>query len=148
VKTIWFGMSTRLMDFDSQVLAFSKDAQAYCDFIDGMSEGKPSDCYSNLLRLLSNLAVSGFKLPNAMPDQDVDDDDHELSHDEWVKIASSISDAISKEAAVLVERYSDNEDQLTRASMLFDDLADIYRDLKNGLHCKRPPQPLLTGHLF
>jgi hypothetical protein len=48
-------------------------------------------------------------------------------------LAKSIADSIATEASALVEQHVDNEQELIRVAMLWDDLADIYRDLKNGL---------------
>ena len=48
-------------------------------------------------------------------------------------MASAVADSIATETSALLEQHADDEAELTRATMLWDDLTDIYRDIKNGL---------------
>jgi hypothetical protein len=118
---------------DPRVLRFAQDAQSFCAFVDSLVTGKPADCYSRLLRILSSLAASGNDLPRATPEPEFARD-LRLTHEQWSRLATAIGDALAPEASVLVKRYSDDEKELTRAFMLWDDLTDIYRDLKDGLN--------------
>ena len=111
---------------------FAQDARSYCAFIDGLVTARPADCYTRLLRILSSLAASGNSLPHANPEPKVGRD-LRLTHEEWSELARKIGEAIAPEVSQLVDRHSNDESELARVTMLWDDLADLYRDLKEGL---------------
>lgn len=117
---------------DAQVLAFARDARAFCDFIDRLIDQRPPRCYTDLLRLLSNLADTGFDLPFAMPDREVAKTT-DGTMDMYARVGRAIANAISPEKASLIEHHAEDNDELTRVVMLYDDLRDIYRDLIEGL---------------
>jgi hypothetical protein len=117
---------------DPRILRFAYDAHSFCAFVDSLITAKPADCYTQLLRVLSSLAASGNDLPFATPEPKVAED-LRMTEEEFSRLSRSISGAVFPEANELVERYLDDENELTRAFMLWDDLADIYRDLKDGL---------------
>ncbi len=117
---------------DPRVLKFADDARAYCDFIDHLSDGKPPTLYSQLLTLLSNLAASGLAIPFDMPDRDVTDD-LDLTSDELTAISCAITEAVFAETSALAERYVEEDTELTRAVMFWDDLSSVYSDIKHGL---------------
>lgn len=56
-----------------------------------------------------------------------------IDHTKWREIAAEIDAVTADACAALVNEYADDEDAQVRASMLWDDLADIYRDLRHGL---------------
>lgn len=56
-----------------------------------------------------------------------------MTHEQWSRLAAAIRDALAPDANDLIERHSDDENELARVTMLWDDLSDIYRDLKEGL---------------
>lgn len=108
---------------------FRNDAQAYCDFIDAWRAGNVSKPYVELLQLLSNLAKSGVSIPFDMPEKDVD----QVERIQWEIIWAEIHEVTSAASSALMREHADNENAKTRAFMLWDDLADIYRDLRHGL---------------
>jgi hypothetical protein len=112
--------------------AFRDDAQAYCDFIDGWHDKGVREPFTNLLRLLSNLAKSGVAIPFDMAEKDVEYIER-IDQARWRTIATEINEVTGLACAALVSEHADDEEAQVRASMLWDDLADIYRDLRHGL---------------
>lgn len=117
---------------DSNVAAFRDDALAYCTFIDAWRSGPVAAPYSTLLRLLSSLAKSGVALPQGGGVSDAEDVER-IDHEQWSIIAGEIGDVTADAIQALLIEHADDEESLTRAAMLWDDLADIYRDLRHGL---------------
>jgi len=119
-------------DEDPRVRQFCDDARAYCRFIDSFSSGKPSDCYTSLLRLLSTLAKSGEALPWDMPERD-DDREERMTHSDWQKVSRMIAEVVEADCDDLCEEHADDEGAIDRVFMLWDDLADLYLDLIEGI---------------
>jgi hypothetical protein len=84
------------------------------------------------LRLLSNLAKSGAVIPFVMPENDVNEVER-IDHATWQTIADQIYGLTVAARAALVNEHSDDDAARIRASILWDDLVDIYRDLRHGL---------------
>lgn len=120
------------MDDHALVIAFRDDARAYCDFIDAWRAGRADEPYSNLLRLLSNLASRGVVIPFQMAKKDINAVGG-IDHAHWQAIASELANVTSAATKELINKHAQDEESLGRASMFFDDLADIYRDLRDGL---------------
>ena len=114
------------------VRAFRDDAQAYCDFVDRWRTGGAPQPFTTLLQLLSNLAKSGVALPFDMAERDVEDIER-IDHARWQVIAAGINEVTGAACATLTNECTNDEEAQLRASMLWDDLADIYRDLRHGL---------------
>jgi|GEM_PF-3112197 len=114
------------------VALFQSDAAAYCSFVENLGSGDRKQLYSNLLRLLSALAKSACEIPLASPARDharpKENDDEKLR-----QIGSNILDAVTPGCTALAEYYSSNEEARSRVWMLWDDLTDIYCDLRKGL---------------
>jgi len=108
---------------------FRADAAAYCDFLDRFGREDISKLYTTLERLLANLAVSAQDLPHCFPDQDVP----ELKRVQYQDIVHRINPVLAPVVSTLCEYYKDNMENLVTATMLNDDLADTYMDLKDGL---------------
>lgn len=117
------------------VAMFQHDAQAYCRFIDSWRAGDVVAPYTGLLRLLSSLAKSGELLPLDFPDQTARDlnDVARIDHRGWQTIAEEISQALGPAVNDLIVYHGDDTESAARAWMFYDDLADIYRDLRHGL---------------
>ncbi len=118
---------------DPAIERFYRDAKDYCAFIDSFAQGKPDHLYEKLLYLLSTLSKDVLDLPFDMPDDDKHHDKHDVSHDEWHDIANLIGKVISAELMRLTERHEGDEDGISRAETLWDDISDIYRDLARGI---------------
>lgn len=111
---------------------FRNDAQAYCDFIDAWRAGNVRKPYIELLQLLSNLAKSGAAIPFDIAEEDVNHVER-IDTAQWWIIASEISKLTCVACSALGTEHANNEEDQVRASMLWDDLADVYRDLRRGL---------------
>lgn len=110
---------------------FAEAARQYCDLLDSLANGKPDGFYRTLHRALSRLAVGANELPRG--------DDHEnksiraMTHDDWGQMMRQINHAIGADVADLIVQDGDNIEAATRVFMLSDCLADIYRELRDGL---------------
>jgi hypothetical protein len=117
---------------DPRVLQFVCHARDYCRLIESFADGKPPALYAQLLSFLSNLAASGVAIPFDMPETELKDD-LRMTHQAWSAVAKTISVAVHDEVSALIEHHAADDDELPRLAMFWDDLADIYRDLKHGL---------------
>ncbi|MCE5268919.1 MAG: DUF5063 domain-containing protein [Planctomycetaceae bacterium] len=116
-----------------QAHAFSEDATAYCELIDSAANGKPPHFYQQLLTSMSRLARSANELPQVCSSEEVECGGHRMTHDEWGLLARRLSDVVGREVAELMATDDAKTASSVRAVMLFDDLADIYRDLRDGM---------------
>ena len=125
---------------DAQPLEeFAAAARAYCAFIDALTEDRPRDLYSSLELLLAQLHVAVLQI-DADPDAP-DAESRDMTHKQWKVLAQRLEDLTADETNRLYDMHieswkttkHDDNYCAVRASMLWDDLADIYRDLSNGL---------------
>lgn len=122
--------------------AFAVLAERFCTLIESLQNGAVPGLFHSLEELLAQIHIAILSV-----EMDSADDEHpefekmEMSHKEWGHIAETIRIATGKQSADLMawhEELRDKEETgddycATRAWMLWDDLADIYRNLKNGL---------------
>jgi len=121
-------------EYDALADAFRHDAQAYCSFIDAWRASNASEPFVHLLQLLSNLAQSGAAIPSGLGQVENDVKGVErIDHTQWKIIAAALNQATSDACAALWNLHSGDEEAQVRVSMLWDDLADLYRDLLYGL---------------
>ncbi len=116
-----------------QVPMFWEDARAYCELIESLSKGKPSHFYERLLTCMSWLAKSIDELPREYSSTEEKYERCRMSHEEWTELAHQISSVVNPEIYRLVEADKDNPETVARVCMFWDDLADIYRDLREGI---------------
>ena len=123
-----------MAELHPSVTAFYQQAKAYCQFIDAMKDGSDDRPFTHLLELLTNLASSVLQLPADYEAVDVPEIPR-INQDQWSEIARAINSVAGKGIAKLMDYYIEGKDfdNMTRADMLFDDLADIYRDLFDGI---------------
>ena len=112
---------------------FREDATAYCALIDLLASGKPDHFYEHLLACLSRLAKSANELPFDCCVREVECEGHNMTHEEWGGVITQINHAVGQEVQRLIAADKDRSDSATQAFMLSDSLADIYRDLHDGL---------------
>ena len=117
-----------------QVSMFWKDASEYCELIESLSKGKPFHFYERLLTCMSRLVKSIDDLAKEYSSTEDKFDRCRMSHEEWTEIAHQISIAVNPEIYRLVEADKDNPETVARVCMFWDDLADIYRDLRDGIY--------------
>jgi hypothetical protein len=124
--------------------AFAETAAEYCRFIDSLWAGRPERLYSTLEALL--LKVHAGILPVQMEMAEEKHPEHgalAMTHEQWRDIADIINVSVCAEIQDVAGWHrSLNTDEAVarlneycagRAEMLWDDLADIYRDLHCGL---------------
>lgn len=117
---------------EPRVFTFYTTALHYCELIDGLRIGTVKSPYTKLLASLSALSNAGLSLPFDMPDNDVEAP--ELSHEQWSVIAGEIANAIDPACQSLFATLAEDDTAgKSRVKMLWDDLADIYRDLQEGI---------------
>ncbi len=122
--------------------AFADAAQHYCTFIESLPEARPNNFYSSLELLLAQLHVAILQI-DADPDapETPEAESRNMNHKQWKVLAQRLEQLTTDETNRLYDLHikswntvkpADNYCAI-RASMLWDDLADIYRDLKDGL---------------
>lgn len=125
--------------------AFAAPATDFCAFIDSLQDGKPDHLYTRLELLLSQLLLFILSVQSELGPQDKRQfDKFDMTTEDWERIVDIVGKAISEELRAVIEEHggydvfkpgADPVDQYnaTRAETLWDDLADIYRDLRYGL---------------
>ena len=124
---------------------FAEVAERYCTFIDSLKTSRPPGLYAALEKLLVEIHTAILPVEKDLaeelpPKEQRQFDGLAMTHDEWCDLAKVIGKATRKESDELVawhkglrgEDNSADDFHVTRASMLWDDLADIYRDLDHG----------------
>jgi hypothetical protein len=125
--------------------AFAEPAADFCAFIDSLQNEKPNHLYTSLELLLARLMASILPVRSELGPEDKGEFDKlRMTHQDWKQIVDVVGEAMSAELRALFELQggydvykpgADASDQYEarRAEMLWDDLADIYRDLRYGL---------------
>lgn len=123
------------------IVEFQRDATAYCDFIDRFRRGKFPKPYAALHRLLGALAKNGPHLPRVNTNFE-HDDSLEMTKEERLQIFSELDPAVGYNLELYeLHTQEGNEHEATRVTMLWDDLSDLYCDLKDGLNLYRRGRP-------
>jgi pimeloyl-ACP methyl ester carboxylesterase len=123
----------RVAAMTHDIQAFRAVALEYCTLIDSLADGRPDHFYESLLDCMSRLAKSILDVPSDCCTTNVVCEGHRMTHDEWGAIVAQINSVIGEEVSRLIEADKDFPDDATRTFMLSDSLADIYRDLRDGL---------------
>jgi len=124
--------------------AFSEGASEFCGFIDSLRAGRPDRFYTALEAILPQLQRLILPVREEMAEKKLKARDAlAMTHEQWQDIAKVIGEAVRHEThdvAVWHRSIRPNEAvaelsefEAGSAEMLWDDLADIYRDLRNGL---------------
>jgi len=125
--------------------AFAETARRFCEFIDTWKTGKPPGLYTTLEKLLAQLHTAILPVVNEWPG-DVDQFDHlGMTSDQSSEISRMIDGITGEEMLKLIDHHESLRDKtnpegdylheaaVTRATLIFDDLADTYRTLHDGL---------------
>jgi len=139
-----YNPSMPLTDANLKTLAaFAETAEEFCRFIDRFWAGRPERLYTSLETLLLNVHAAILPVQKEMAEQE-----HPecaalaMTHDQWREIADIISVSVGPESQSMATEHRGLSTEATaglceydaqRAEMLWDDLADIYRDLRRGL---------------
>lgn len=124
---------------NSDIVAFVDRARRYCAQIE-RTEKTREKWMGLVLESLADLYAAGLKLPSPeISDQDIrPPDSYDMTHDDWRKIVEHISGILGE--LDVYKRFfkctppwkEDNDDEVVMGT-LWDDLADVYRDVKPGL---------------
>ena len=122
--------------------SFAKTAKAYITFIESLESQKPTNLYTTLESILADLNATILPVVAVTNEKEHPEfDDLDIGHDRWKEIANIISNVTANEVSALFELHLESEPEsleifyspAMRVDQLFDDLADIYRDLHDGL---------------
>lgn len=118
-----------------EILAtFADSAKQYCEFVESCRNGRPDPFYSRIEAILSALQMNILPVGSEMA---VADESHfgplRMSTVERQEMSRMIAETVAAESKALPEHHQDSEEDMTRAVMLFDDLAGVYGDLHDGL---------------
>lgn len=123
--------------------AFAEIAAEFCRFIDRFWMGRPEHLYSTLEILLLNLHAGILPVQTETAEREHPEYGAlAMAHEQWREIADIIGVSVGPEAHDAATDHRSRTTETTaelveynarRAEMLWDDLADIYRDLHDGL---------------
>ena len=123
--------------------AFADVAEEYCALIDSLRDGRPSSLYRTMEALLPRLHLAILPVETEMASKERPEFEKlAMTHDQWRDIADLISATVAAESGELVKWHEELGGQdgrsddycATRVAVLWDDLADIYRGLLDGLN--------------
>lgn len=131
----------RATDDTAAAAAFAEAAAQYCRLIDGLRKGKRARFYARLEAVLSELHRTILPLRAKVAGVDRSEgQSRRMDHKQWQKLAGMIGKAVGPDTVALFKWYRQTpgndgwvEWKGTRIDMLDDDLADIYRDVHDGL---------------
>jgi len=112
----------------------------YCDFIESLGDNPQANLYTILEELLSEVQTAVLPIQKQASSKEFKT--HRLDKSQYKEVTKNISRATSARsdelyASFASERKGDDDwiskSNMVRVDMFFDDLADIYHDLKNGL---------------
>jgi len=122
--------------------AFASVAAEYCALIDSLGDGRPTDLYAKLEDILARLHGAILPVEKEMSGKEHPEFEKlGMTHEQWRDVATTIGGAVEQERVSLFVRHGGGKADASevelylasRAEMLDDDLADIYRALHDGL---------------
>jgi len=118
---------------EHRIAAFHRSAVEFCDFIDEIDKEEHPHLYEDLLRLLTQLAPTGLALPPCGEGGENEYEETSLDYEDWRRVADVVGRATAPALKELTADAAEDDPDAIRTEMLWDDLADIYRDLRDGL---------------
>ena len=130
-------------DWKIEHARFSSIAERYCGLVDSASELTRTQLLVALYRFLPELLSEAIRLPDTDPHDRVSKDDPNenlapkfshprLSDSDWSKLFQSLRQKLG-DADLYQEIFNPIEGKDSVTASLADDIADIYRDMRNGL---------------
>jgi hypothetical protein len=118
---------------NKEVLRFRETAKKFCEFIETHKSYRKKEFLTLCAMSLSELYNHALSLRQLISDGE-DDSVPQVQHDEWASLSDSLKQKLGDDDVytVVFDPTNPEPDDPVEAT-LSDDLADIYRDLKNGL---------------
>ena len=114
------------------VADFREQAERYCALVEGARAYRRKEFAALLVESLAGVVSAAARLPD--PDVTGEDLPDRPTHEEWVEQANALARALGtwNQYWTTTEVLGDGEPEVTTLP-LWDDLADVWRDLKAGL---------------
>jgi Domain of unknown function (DUF5063) len=116
----------------NQAAEFRRIAEEYCSLVEGARATDPDEFLDRLLKTLPALYAAGRRLPGMAPASDKDLPDRPTD-DEWKAVYEGLGEALPADYYRSVEPFPIESDDEPSLGSLADDLADIWRDIREGL---------------
>jgi hypothetical protein len=120
--------------------AFALVAEEFCLMIDSFRDGRPENLYTKLELLLAELHSRILPVVRQMNEKEHPELElvGEITQEEWRGVSHMIQDVVSRdtsqlEALFISQAEGEYDDEAARAFLLWDDLADIYLEIRRGL---------------
>jgi hypothetical protein len=113
--------------------AFLEAAGAYCNLIDSLKNGKSASFYPSLEDSLAHLSLRILPVENPWSGDNELALRFAMSQEDWNVVAKQIGHATGPDVEQVLAWHEEGSYDAVRASMLWDDLADIYRTLQLGV---------------
>ena len=114
------------------VAAFRAVAERYVSAVETAGGGSSNDLFAKLLRVLPGLYEAALRLPS--PDMESAElPEAGMTHEQWKEVFDRLQVVIGADDLYWTVVPFGKEERDELAGSLADDLADIYRDVKEGL---------------
>ncbi|MCX5655673.1 MAG: DUF5063 domain-containing protein [Planctomycetota bacterium] len=123
-----------------KINAFRDEGETFCALVDEIRQGTPQDLYARLMRSMTRLACRAEELPPDLAWGDGDENGPRMTAEEWDALYRQVGVVVGREVSGLSSVFGGLglENDAAQALRLADDLADVYRDLLEGLVICRP----------
>jgi len=125
---------------DSALKKFYGVAVEYCDFVDGLKSWRPRHFYLNLQSLLAKLLytilfVQIDEFYYRLPNEKTNDEKYNAKHSDYKRTAKKMERMFLKDLHRVVQYHKENKDEEAayRASIVSNDLAELYQDVRKGI---------------
>ena len=116
----------------SVVATFAQSASQFCELVEQCDRYESGDFFHRVRMVLPLLYHQAMQLPETSGDSQTLN--RTLTHEEWCRILSSLSTKLGEcDTYWVIFAPTQLEPESPVCGSLNDDIADIYRDLKNGL---------------
>lgn len=133
---------------------FGAVAERYCAIVDGTAQLDKTDLLYQVYRILTDLISEAIRLPDTDPWQRDEPDDLtqdlakpranlDIGHKAWQDPYELLKEKLG-DSDLYWEVFDPVAESEAIQGSLADDIADVYRDLKNGLTAKRQVGAILT----
>jgi Domain of unknown function (DUF5063) len=127
----------------SGVDAFVESARAYCSLIERRAEVSRSELVSSARVLLADLHARASSLPNQKLGESPTS--RKIGNEGWWRLFESLRNQLREYDSFWVEHPESDVPSAPGESSLADDLADVYRELKDGLMAWDSTEPTLRA---